>query len=538
MASKPPSARWIALILLLGILAGTLCLFSTLFRRNQPENSDLTADSVSGSVRDEQGPVAEALVRVQGQREATWTDADGQFLLPRPPVTSARLTAWKPGYVIAGISADDSPRTLTLARLPRTDCEEYTWIDPVPDRDQPQTCGNCHAEIYREWSASGHAKGATNLRFLNLYDGSDWQGHHQRGWNLLADNPDGAGVCTACHAPTVSFEDPAYFDLRQAHGTAARGVHCDYCHKVADVANEQFGLTHGRFGLKLLRPAQGQLFFGPLDDVDRGEDSFAPVYRQSRYCASCHEGTVFGVPVYTTYSEWLESPAAHEGKQCQSCHMAPTGSLINFAPGKGGIPRDPSTLGNHLFFAGSQVEMLRRCVSVSVHVARKNGKVEAEIAVSAGAVGHRVPTGFVDRHLLLILDAVDPHSKPVPPESGTAVLPKLAGTSHAGHAGRLYAKQTRDYEGRQPVPFWRARPETVDTRLVPGQSDSSVYRFPGSADRVRVRLVYRRFWEETTKTKGWPDDTLILLDQSYSVSSGKRSAIGPETAPIAGNSLK
>src|SRR5262249_31537693 len=146
-----------------------------------------------------------------------------------------------------------------------------------------------------------------------------------------------------------SFNDPGYNDLRRAEGVALQGVHCDYCHKIAEVDNPQPGLTHGRFGLKLRRPAEGQLFFGPLDDVDRGDDAYSPLYRESRYCASCHEGTVFGVPVYTTYSEWLASPAAREGKQCQDCHMAPTGLLTNLAPGKGGIPRDPKTLANHRF---------------------------------------------------------------------------------------------------------------------------------------------------------------------------------------------
>ena len=31
--------------------------------------------------------------------------------------------------------------------------------------------------------------------------------------------------------------------------------------------------------------------------VDRGEDVYSPLYSQSRYCAACHEGTVFGVHV-------------------------------------------------------------------------------------------------------------------------------------------------------------------------------------------------------------------------------------------------
>src|SRR5262249_41172103 len=160
---------------------------------------------------------------------------------------------------------------------------------------------------------------------------SDWHGRPNVGWNLRADHPFGIGVCASCHAPTAGFDD----DLTRLGGVAARGVHCDYCHKGADVTDGPLGLTHGRFGLKLLRPRDDQLFFGSLDDVDRGEDAYSPLYRQSRYCASCHEGVVFGVHVYSTYSEWLDSPARRQGQQCQSCHMAPTGRMSNIAPGKG-----------------------------------------------------------------------------------------------------------------------------------------------------------------------------------------------------------
>ena len=187
--------------------------------------------------------------------------------------------------------------------------------------------------------------------FRNLYDCTDW--HCGRaGWGLLAEHPDGAGVCSSCHAPAVRDDDPAVFDLRKLEGVARLGVHCDYCHKVAGPGDGQLGLAHGRFYLRLLRPRSGQLFFGPLDDVDRGEDSFSPFQRDSRFCASCHEGVVFGVPVYTTYSEWLQSPARRRGQQCQDCHMAPTGRLTNFAPGHGGLDRDPATLANHRFFDG------------------------------------------------------------------------------------------------------------------------------------------------------------------------------------------
>src|SRR5205085_2029162 len=133
------------------------------------------------------------------------------------------------------------------------------------------------------------------------------------------------------------------------------------------------------------------LFFGSLDDVDRGEDAFSPLYRQSRYCASCHEGIVFGVHVYSTYSEWLESPARKQGQQCQTCHMTPTGRLSNLAPGKGGMTRDPHTLANHRFFDGSQEEMLRRCLKVTVSLTPTADSLRARVLLKVEGAGHRVP---------------------------------------------------------------------------------------------------------------------------------------------------
>lgn len=476
-----------------------------------PKSSDLPT---TGQVRDDRGPVAGVHVRYKGQRLSVSTDRFGNFSLPRPRDAADRLTAAKEGYFIAGASVSTAPMVITLQRLPGTDSEDYAWVDSAPGRGS-HNCGNCHGEIYREWLDSGHARAISNRRFRNLYDGSDWQGRPNRGWSLLADNPDGAGVCTSCHAPTVGFSDPAYYDLRQTQGVAARGVHCDYCHKIADVEPGPLGLQHGRFGLKLRRPADGQLFFGPLDDVDRGDDAFHPLYRSSRYCASCHEGTVFGVHVYSTYSEWLESPARRAGQQCQSCHMAPTGMLTNLAPGKGGVPRDPQTLANHRFFAGSQADMLRRCLGVSVQLVPGEAAVRADIEVRVEGAGHRVPTGFIDRHLLLVVDGLS-GTIALPAASGP-VLPAGAGRELVGRPGKLYAKLLHDFDGTTPAPFWRADPTVADTRLAPGQTDRLAFSFPAGTERIRVRLLYRRFWPVVAEAKGWPDETIDVLDRTYSV---------------------
>jgi len=288
------------------------------------------------------------------------------------------------------------------------------------------------------------------------------------------------------------------------------GVHCDYCHKIAGPEKGEIGLTHGRYGLKLLRPNTGQLFFGPLKDPNRNDNAYSPFQKDSRLCASCHEGTVFGVRVYTTYSEWQASPAGRAGVQCQDCHMKPTGKMTNIAPGHGGVERNPMTLANHVFFDGSREEMLKKCLKVGVTPARDADGVRVAVEVTAEGVGHRVPTGFVDRNIVLLVEATDAAGKPLAQTAGPTV-PRTAA------AGRLYAKQLKDFDGRSPAPFWRADPDLTDTRLTPGEPDRATWRFPASAVTVRVRVVPRRFWPEVAAAKRWTDNETAILDREVKI---------------------
>jgi hypothetical protein len=463
---------------------------------------------IVGEVRDDAGPIAGAMVRFKGRAEAVSSNGQGRFRLPFVR-GATRLTASSAGHFIAGASPHTKPLVLHLERLPTKDCERYAWVDPTPDRERPANCGNCHQAIYDEWRQSGHARAATNRRFHDLYD------------DLRREHPLGADVCSSCHAPTQKPGPFGAFDMRdaaQAQGLA--GVHCDYCHKVQGSGPGTLGLSHGRYQLSLLRPdpegKHSQLFFGPLDDVDRGEDVASQFQRDSRYCAACHEGVVFGVPVYSTYSEWKASPAARAGTSCQSCHMTPTGTMTNIAPGHGGVRRSPATLGNHLFFDGSRLDMLRHALKLETAVRRLANSVEVDVELTAENVGHRVPTGFIDRQMILFVDGYD-RGRALPAYQ-SPLLPEALGADEAGRPGRLYARVLTDGANATPLPFWRGDPATLtDTRLRPGETDRLRFRFPIEADRVRVRLVHRRFWKAVALAKHWETDEQTIVDETMRV---------------------
>ncbi len=225
---------------------------------------------------------------------------------------------------------------------------------------------------------------------------------------------------------------------------------------------------------------------------------------------------MFGVPVYTTYSEWLASPARRAGKQCQTCHMAPTGRMTNMAPHHGGIERDPQTLANHRFLATGPQEMLREAVSLSAVLRSEPGGVRADVEVRADGAGHRLPTGFIDRHLLLVADALDEKGTSLPLQQGP-VLPPVAGRPLAGRPGKLYAKLLKDFDGHTPAAFWQADPEPTDTRLTPGDPDRVTFVFAAQTTRLRLRLVYRRFWQQVAEEKHWPAEETVVAEREVKV---------------------
>src|SRR5207253_1718125 len=103
----------------------------------------------------------------------------------------------------------------------------------------------------------------------------------------------------------------------------------------------------------------------------------------------------------------------------------------------------------------------RRSLGVGVATRETADGWKLRVDVVARNVGHRVPTGFIDRHLLLVVEGQDAMGRNVSAKSGP-LLP-LASGDLAGRSGRVFAKLLTDVEGHGPIPFWRPAGEPTDT---------------------------------------------------------------------------
>ena len=209
--------------------------------------------------------------------------------------------------------------------------------------------------------------------------------------------------------------------------------------------------------------------------------------------------------------------------------MQPTGTLTNIAPGAGGIERHSRTLSSHQLLPGGRAAMLERCLQIA---AQSDATADAHIVTVTLAthdVGHRVPTGYIDRHLILVVEAWAQDGSVIELQTGE-VLPAAAGDL-AALPGALFAKRLVAGDGTSPLPFWQADASLVDTRLLPDAKRVQTFAFAPAAVRFRVRLLYRRFWQQTRIDKHWPDDTLTVYDQSLTVRPAGASSSSATNLP-------
>ena len=283
----------------------------------------------SGVVVDSKGhPINKATVRLQGTSFSVLTDPAGIFRINIDKVVSSKyITAWKDGCYNGGQSvlAEGTKYSIILNSIHKGDKRKYAWIPSLYEsltdgKAEIKPCQQCHAELTEQWKNSTHGSSAVNPLFLAFFSGTDINGKKSSGPGYKVDFQNSNGNCSTCHVPAMALNNPFNSDPREARGVEREGVFCDLCHKIDEAGIDSSGGYPGTLSLRFNRPAEGhQLFYGQFDDVFPGDDSYHPLYKESRYCAPCHHGKFWNVLMYSEFEEWAQSAYAAKNVHCQDC---------------------------------------------------------------------------------------------------------------------------------------------------------------------------------------------------------------------------
>ena len=477
---------------------------------------------LAGTVRGRGGEaLADAVVMLRhDEASAVRTDAAGRCAIPVTKVPSVLMaSAAAPGYrtqVQALLLQEWRDLDFVLEPSPWSDDPRYAFVSPEPDKGREiWRCGNCHKNSYAEWSGSRHALAAKSVVLKAVYEKDFLPA-------LAAGRAKGdEGLCAACHAPEAAL-DGAVARMDRIEGVALHGNHCDFCHKVHHV--ERVDAPGVRGSLVLGRPSPDdpsvpgpiKRIYGALADSDYlfMGPVWNPFFATSTLCAGCHQYTTpEGVPALDTYREWAAWAAGEaDARSCQSCHM-PTGTSMEGTKLArricvNALRRPQEQIHDHSFLGR---DLAPAAVRLEPEARREGGRLVVRTEVEAVDVGHKVPTGSSDRHLILLVLATDAAGRPlariegplVPAHAGgegdplaldaAALDARREAGDFAGMPGREFAQVLEDADGSTHVPFWRAARLREDTRLAPGEPVrvEHVFAAPAGAVKLRVELWHR-----------------------------------------------
>ena len=339
-----------------------------------------------------------------------------------------------------------------------------------------EMCGRCHRAIHEAWKRSSHSAAMESRLFQDALE--------------VAENDFGVGarkVCLGCHAPLAVQTG----DLSLVKKVSWEGITCDYCHSIKDVA---LGGPNPKATV-----APGLVKTGPLKDSlsDGHGTEFSAVHTSSLVCAPCHEyRNQSGFPVLTTYSEWKSSPAAKDGKECQSCHMSRVaGEVVDPRVSRS----KQAKINLHQMPGSHSLEQLTSTVKAGLAAVREGDHLKVTVEVANQSAGHSVPTGSPLRRISLEVQA----------------------DSYAGHhfkEERVYMRRVADQHGtpleREHFAFLKAAKVIDDTRLKPGERRSETFSFPvppGVQTNVKATFVY--YYSPTARVESQKRITFLTLNR-------------------------
>jgi len=251
-----------------------------------------------------------------------------------------------------------------------------------------QWCGECHPDIYAEWSTSRMGRATTNAVFL-----ADWNAPE----NARSE------VCFKCHAPLDVQQPRRLTGLADAVPPIAEGERNPDFDPVLHREGVTCVVCHVQEGTIVGPAGHGAPASPPVADVHGFAKS--TWLGAAEQCGECHQfdGVPFTQvdrPVADVVGEWQRWRAGGGTESCIECHMPEIERPAALDA--------PSRIGRrHTFVAGDDPEFVAE--GIELRVSRGDG-LEIELVNRAG---HHFPTGEPARAVEMVATFVDEEGKTV-----------------------------------------------------------------------------------------------------------------------------
>jgi len=390
------------------------------------------------------------------------------------------------GAVIgSGVAAKEVIAILNAAREPSPTLFNYGLAPAIvsaPEAWTNDSCKECHAQIFEQWSTSRHAKAADNDHFeVELLD----PGNRQQ-------------YCLNCHAPRTPGEalfptqEPAELDslFTSRPEWLRAGVDCLTCHVrdgkiLATQMTDEAAVAH------------------PL--------LHAPELGRAEFCSGCHQFALKSLYFPDNFRGHFQQASLDEFihfrsegndvSTCHECHMDD---------------------GDHRMSGGYSNELLKSAVDLrlDLHWDPQEKLVEIDVTVEGGYVGHRIPGGEWFRFVSVVTTLEDANGRVLTASPNEVLQQRLAAS------GKTYVMQwpRREKMRRSAGDFEMGKMDAdprPDTRLFP--EESRVYRYattidPGRAGQpVRARAVLLYHLMGASKAKRFhhlPRDVMSIVHEA------------------------
>ena len=430
------------------------------------------------------------------------------------------------GMGIQNVSASGAVDTSAFPHYPSFLQMQDGRTSQLSDWSDPMLCGGCHPRQYEGWKSSMHA---------NAFIDPVFQAEFAKGYK----ETDGAikNLCAGCHTPIGVLTGTVEFDPSlglhggfTAPGVAAKGVTCDVCHSIVDT-----NALHTTTG----NPGNASIILDP-GNVKRAtlRDSVSPfhgteyseLHASSKLCANCHN--IFhpdnNFPVEHTYDEWLSSPYAQNGIQCQDCHMVPVDIAIRVADemkrphylenhGLGGfaamgaavqreLVHDHGFLGGNSLIASAlgvpgaeqnraqTIKRLQNVASLDVEIVPGRSANMLRVKVTNERAGHQLPTSLTFIRQVWLEVLVTDNEGRVLVESGQLVDNRVPDDAV------MFTNRSVDAAGNPTIDPWNIAGFTQINTIPPKGHRYGDYAFTVPADSeqitVAVRLNYQSYHQD------------------------------------------